>query len=257
MAEETNQVNFLEEAEANRAKAEAAKADAETEKIIAEIRVIKENSELQKQLTEVELEKRQEEVKALKSDIARKNDSAELEATRVEAEKTLAEAQLRRADAENTRTTDQSALSKQRKDFMDIAQQQVAAGNAGMGIRKFVRNTLLDIMGAVDDAAAVAKAVELNDGLVNFLPSVSAVGSTKSNEKTNQVEFDLVLSVIEEQATDGQMSGQLKIGVQSLFGAAVSLSTGSSQSAAREQTNRIRFSVPVTYAAQNIPGEDE
>ena len=258
MTDENIQTVLLEEAEAEKALAEAAKARAEEKKIEAEINALEANRSDQKKIAEAKRKKIEAETRAIEEDSNRRNRTTEIEATRAEAEKTHAIAQQNLAEAEIERATAHSDLRKQRKDYLEKTENQIVEGKAGTGIRQFVRKTLIDIMGAVDEAAALAKTQELNEGFEGYLASASSIGFSATSERgANLVQFDLAVSVVEEKVDGQTLAGQLKVGVPSVFGAAASISADSSQSVGREQTNRIKFSVPISFAVQHASVEDE
>ena len=66
----------------------------------------------------------------------------------------------------------QAARARESKELLKGMEEQAASGP---GIRDFVRRSLLDIMGAVDDAAAMGRLLAYDDGLACYLPAVTAI----------------------------------------------------------------------------------
>lgn len=146
------------------------------------------------------------------------------------------------------------------KKNQDLAKKRndIISKQANWGIRGFVRESLLEIMAGVDDAAACGKAREAEEGLRDFLPSVSMIGACKSAEqRTEHVEFDIGASFTEKKEIKNgkEQHAGFKLLVSSFaqFGVGASGSVESLESDSSAQTNRIRFSVPIVYGSQRDP----
>ena len=96
---------------------------------------------------------------------------------------------------------------------MSDADKEIKEGKAGTDIRDFVRESLLDIMGAVDDAATVGKTREYNEGLVGYIPSITGIGAASAdNPSSGVVEFDLAVTVVNSDSAGRTGGVQLKVG---------------------------------------------
>ena len=252
-------------AEAERARAEAKKAEAAASKIRAEIRAVKLNTAARKTDAEVENIKAKAKAEAKAEVKAETKAEAKAEAkaeVKAEAEAKRLNAESEKVQAETQKLNAEIKRASQSQNLFETASEQMTKGQAGTGIREFVRESLLDIMGAVDDAAAVGKTREFNEGLVGYLPSVTAIGDASvDNHSSAQVEFDLAVTVIESDSASGDKGAALKIGVPAIFGVSIAasgyLQSSTGHASEREQTNRIRFSVPIKYAREHAPIEDE
>ena len=133
------------------------------------------------------------------------------------------------------------------------------AAKALPGIREFVRETLSQIMYGVDDAAAIGKTRELDEGLVGYLPSVSAIGSdTVEDHSVERVEFDLVVVHSAANAEEKKQSGNLKVVANWLplrLAASGQIEQAHSQAVSNESTNRVRFAVPYHIRGSKQPDE--
>ena len=143
---------------------------------------------------------------------------------------------------------------------------QEAAAGPGPGIRDFVRQSLLDIMAGVDDAAAMGKTRELNEGLTDYLPAVTMIGTSSADERaSDRVEFDLAVTVAqsasEQKGKGGTLDASFKVGVMGLgklhVGASGHIERTVGEASSSQRANRLRFSVPIVYAVQDDSADEE
>ena len=222
------------EAKAKKIEADAMKTKAESEMILAEAEKLKNENKL--------------------SELERAKFRAEIEKLARDADK---------AQQDDQRTNTQDQLVQQ---YSKSIQEQA---NSGWGIRQFVRDSLLGIMGGVDDAAAKGKTRALRDGLEGYLPSVTAIGAASSgDQQVERVDFDMAVTVVEAKRIDSETNSEVSAGFKIAFpisSALVSLGAGGSRhrgsaqasSNSSEQANRIRFSVPIIYATQDESPDDD
>lgn len=160
-------------------------------------------------------------------------------------------------DAANTFKDGLTKAKKKKKELEKIEGQ--------FGMKEFVQKSLLDIMQGVDNAATKAKCEATKNGLQaeGFLSSVSMIGAPSSGEpQTATVEFDLVVTAAKE--TDSSENKSSGVGfslnvVSMMFGLRAEHNNQSetSQHNSSSWANRIRFSVPITYASQRDPLDEE
>lgn len=121
-------------------------------------------------------------------------------------------------------------------------------------------------MGGVDDAATVGKVRELTEGLVGFLPTVTAIGGASSGDHRaeREVKFDLAVTAATttQDSQGNKMGGGLKISVPILsallsVGGSAQFERTLSRMHSSEHVNRISFSVPIVYATQNDPTDEK
>ena len=229
------------EAEAAKLRADAGHADAQRDKLKAEVAKLKADEK-----------KTEEEAKKLRNDTER----SELEKKKFKAEISQFARDAKKAEADGKRIDKhEKLLQKQAK--------------SDWGIRDFVRESLLDIMGGVDDAAAKGQTRTLKEGLEGYLPSVTAIGVASSGDQpAERVEFDIAVTVMqderEEIGEDKQVNAGFKIGLPLPFvqlgaeaGASRQWERTQASSNSSEQANRIRFSVPIIYATQDESPDDD
>ena len=228
-------------AEADQARADADTARAEAERTAAEARRL-----------DAETERLQAEAASMSVEAARAN---------AEKEKLRAEAQRAAADLEKLEAEKQRAVENQQ-----LAKSLNEAAERGPDVRAFVRQSLLDIMAGVDDAAAMGRTRALNEGLDGYLPSVTKIdGSPADGPGTDRVEFDLAVTVARSatKQTGGgaQVDGSFKLGVLGFgtlhVGASGHIERTVGGASSDERTNRLRFSVPIVYAVQDEPPDEE
>ena len=193
---------------------------------------------------------------------------AEAEADRIGAEADLRKAEAERATAEARRLqtveAEKAALAKKASDAeirRAKANEELIAdlGDSGPGVREFVRQSLLDIMEGVDDAAAMGRLRATDDGLERFLPAVTMIGGAPAEGRTERVEFDLAVTVNQTTkktaGAGGKAEADFKVGVFGVgklhVGASGHIERVVAEGATNEQTNRLRFAVPISYAVQH------
>ena len=233
------------QAEADKATAESKMIEAEATKVVADEKRLKaEAAKLQ-----AEADKATAECKIIEAEVSR----TELHKAKLEAETEKYKADVKRIKK------DEKKLEKQRDWAKEDSAQMQGFAKCSSGVREFVRNSLLDIMAGVDDAAAVGKTRELTEGLVRYLPTVTAIGAGESGEHgAERVEFDLAVTVVvtKDDVDHKKVGGELKIaptffpvraGISGQYESTQGITNSS------EYANRIRFSVPIVYAIQNDP----
>lgn len=233
------------EADREKLKAEAAKLLADAEKARAESKMI----EAEAEKAQAEKERLQAEARRIEAEAA----TSELEKGRLKAETKKYDADVKKIEADKERIAEQRELAKADTEKME------EHAKASTGVRDFVRDSLLDIMAGVDDAAAVGKTRDLTEGLVGYLPSVTAIGAAASGDhQAERVEFDLAVTVVvaEKEAGSDKLAGELKIAPMFFpvsGGLSGRIERNRELSHSSEFANRIRFSVPIVYATQNDP----
>ena len=133
------------------------------------------------------------------------------------------------------------------------------------GIKEFVQQTLFDIMQGVDNAATKATCQAAKSGLQaeGFLSSVSMIGAPSSAEpQVASVEFDLMVTAAKgAEGSETERSGfGLLLNVVPMilnFGGVKDKQSTTGESTSTSLANRIRFSVPITYASQSDPLDEE
>ena len=193
--------------------------------------------------------------------------------------KAIADAEARLAEATNKRLAEErdsaiverdEARSKvaelEAKQASDFARKMNEEEERGLGIREFVRQSLLDIMAGVDDAAGIGKIQALNGGLDGFLPSVTMIGSAPGEGSAgDRVEFDLAVTVAKSGSEQDKASGEAHAGLRVSapwlgkfhVGASGRIERVTSEASSQEQANRLRFSVPIVYALQGESVDEE
>lgn len=114
-----------------------------------------------------------------------------------------------------------------------------------MELAQFVRETLLSVIMGIkqaQDATRTTGAVINPSGLRYNTQLLAGQGYTDTGEITQTIEFDLAITVKEGTATEG------KIGV--LTGI-LGLAAQGQSSSQNDQTNRVRFAVPVMFPFSN------
>ena len=104
-----------------------------------------------------------------------------------------------------------------------------------MELREFIKNSLLDILGGIQDAA---NAVHQNGGLGAVNPVDKA-----QIFKTQKVEFDIAVTASNEQAKGAE--GGIKV-----YG--LTLGANGKQSEADSSVSRLKFEIPIALPAQVI-----
>ena len=263
-------------AEAEKLKADADKARAESNRIAAEAKNAGADKEwlqakaakLKSDAEKSQAESRRIAAEAKKIDAVKEKLKAEAEKLRADAAKLNAEVKLIKAetgkqDADAKKVDD---IRQEQSDLVEEANERMEAhAEASPSIRNFVRDSLLDIMGGVDDAAVVGKTRELTEGLAGYLPNVTAIGAAASGEqRAERVEFDLAVTVATAAQKGSTKAGRGGLRIAIPFSFAFLSAGGSAQfehsltrSSSREHVNRIRFSVPIVYAVQNAPPDED
>lgn len=166
---------------------------------------------------------------------------------------------IKKAETDRRETDDNLQSIKDTKAELD------KQATSGPSVRAFVRSSLLEIMGGVNEAAAYEKTRELNVGYEEILPSVSTIGATSSEgPQSERVEFDIAVTMVASEGDESKDSIGGGFGLSVPLGA-VSFSIGGSRqieqiegkSSSIEYANRIRFSVPISYATQKDSLGDE
>ena len=148
----------------------------------------------------------------------------------------------------------------------DAARKVNEGEERSLGIREFVRQSLLDIMAGVDDAASVGKTRALNDGLDRFLPSVTMIGATAAEgSASDRVEFDLAVTVAQSESETAKGGTEVHAGLQVSapwlgkfhVGASGHIERVTTEASFQEQANRLRFAVPIVYALQGDSADEE
>ena len=188
---------------------------------------------------------------------------AEAEARKMVAEGDARKLVAERDEAEMARRTAEKDLAKLQGEIVTgnrkLATDMNEQAERGLGVRQFVRQSLLDIMAGVDDAAAKGKIRAENDGMDGFLPSVTMIGATTDEGSVSErVEFDLAVTVAESASDATKEGGEVNAGLQvSLFGVA-KFQVGASgqvervtnEASSQGRSNRLKFAVPIVYAEQ-------
>lgn len=192
-------------------------------------------------------------------------------AAKERAEVRLLEAQTAQSEAENARKAAEGELAKLRAEIGStntaLATQMNEQAERGLGVREFVRESLLAIMAGVDDAAAMGRLRALDDGMDGFLPAVTKVGETALGENVSErvVEFDLAVTLSRSANEKDELGGKVSAGLQVGFpgiakfhvGASGHIERVTSESTSQDRSNRLRFSVPIAYAVQEASVDDE
>lgn len=139
---------------------------------------------------------------------------------------------------------------------------------AQRGLRDFVQQSLSDILAGVDDAAVDARHRQLDGGLKESgFVTPGKVGSVAQRGRDSTVEFDLAVVAGEQLTEDRRKAlakeGKVKLSFMNVIPLGVSVEaraavrTERRSEERRELTrhNRIRFSVPVTFARLDDPTE--
>ena len=238
--------------------------------------------QLRERLDKAEVEKREADARKTKADARQADAKAKLlemeaaksaaEKERHKAEKKRHKAEKKKFDLEIQKAEADGAIVKEERALVDQYNKiRTDMVEADWGVREFVRESLVNIMQGVNEAAVMGKSHDLKgaSGMTEILPSLSAVGAASSAEQqTERVEFDLAVTVTrahDEKATDSDSKTKrgFMVGVASMFSVEVGeggekrIEQVSGHSSSREQASRIRFAVPITYAAQNDALDDE
>ena len=228
-------------AEANKAAAEARRLDAEADKLRAETAGVSAETER----ADVEKEK------------------LRAEAARAKADEKRADAESRKIDADLMKLAAEGQRAAENKEF---AESMNEAAEHGPDVRAFVRQSLLDIMAGVDDAAAMGRTRAFNDGLDGYLPAITKIGGTHvEGLGTDLVEFDLTVTVTQsgtkQTSGGGKGEGGFRLGVLGFgklhVGASGHIEHTIGGASSDVRTNRLRFSVPISYAMQDDPPDED
>ena len=192
------------------------------------------------------------------------------EADKVKAETKKIKAEVARAKAEESRAKADLARIEAEKERAsanrEIAKNMNEQPAGGLGVRDFVKQSLLDIMAGVDDAAAVGRTRAFHDGLDGYLPAVTVIGAASAEgHAIDRVEFDLAVTATQakgDETDEGvELRGDLKVGAFGVgsfhLGASGHIERVTSEASSLEQVNRLRFSVPIVYAVQDDSVDDE
>ena len=296
-ARERNARAAKDEAEAKERKAKAAKDEAEAKERKA--KAAKDEAEAKERKAKAakdEAEARERDARAAKDEAqAREHnakaakDEAEARERDAKAAKDKAEAKRLKIDSKRSKLENDKFKAETKKIKLDVKRAEAARDlieghqqrlqerhekngeqpKSVWGIRDFVRDSLLDIMGGVDDAAAKGQTRALKDRLDDYLPSVTAIGAVSSGEpQAERVEFDIAVTVVHDERQEASKGGQVNAGLKialPISSALLSLGAGGSRhwdstqasSNSSEQANRIRFSVPIIYATQDESPDDD
>ena len=248
-------------ATADLAKAQADKAAAETRKAEAEART----AEAETRKVEAEANKAEAEVEEVKAQTARaiaEKNTLVAEKERLAAEAARHKAERSKAETETARLETEAHRADADRELAD----QLNADASGLGIRDFVRQSLLDIMAGVDDAAAMGRTRGFTEGLDTFLPAVTSIGGKPEGPPaTDRVKFDLAVAVSRSEAKEGtddvEGKAEFRVGVLGVgklhVGASGRIERVTAEGASSEQTNRLSFAVPITYAVQGDTADEE
>lgn len=192
----------------------------------------------------------------------------EAEHARKAAEARTKELVAERETADAARCAAEAELAKLQANIdsanTDLATTMNEQAERGLGVREFVRQSLLGIMAGVDDAAAIGKVRALDDGIDGFLPSVTRVGATALEENVSErVEFDLAVTLstsANEEDNRGAKAG-LQVGFPGVakfhVGASGHIERVTSEATSQDRSNRLKFSVPIVYAVQEASVDDD
>lgn len=170
------------------------------------------------------------------------------------------------ADDRVTEAQNEATRAKEELEKDNAANTLLKAAHAAQsGLHDFVRDSLSDILGGVDAAAAEARCRQLEEGLdESGFVSPSSVRAPVGGSRESVVEFDVAVIVGNQQMsgeeTDvgGDVRVKAKMSVLPLgleAGLSARRETRSEDRSELSHHNRIRFSVPVVFASHGDPVE--
>ena len=181
-------------------------------------------------------------------------------------------------EAANARKDAREEVAQARKDA-DAAQASLDADNSNKrlleaelkgqsGLSEFVRQSLSDILAGVDHAAVEARSRQMEGGLKESgFTTPGRVGFPSGSGRDSMVDFDLAVVAGTQTKTGDTDKEETEAGARIDFMKVIALPFSvearrrvqreRSSEESREQThhNRIRFSVPVTFASLDDPTE--
>ena len=175
------------------------------------------------------------------------------------------------ADAREKIETAEKAAQEAGKRLRDDCARKTlieAERKARRRLRDFVQQSLSDILAGVDDAAVYARHRQLDGGLKDsgFI-TPGRIGSLTASGRESTVEFDLAI-VAGEQVTDHKRESQdrgveakvsfmdvIPLGFSAEARSGVRSEKHSEERSEVSRHNRVRFTVPVTFASLDDPAE--